>query len=336
MAAGSTLSSTGLESFKYQKGCELIYKSGAKPVDSPRAFFSAGQPGSGKSLSFPPMFRAAANANFVHIDPDKIRASHPLAYRIFCQYGEREAYRRLRNDVNSCVGFFIDLMANLRLNIAIEGTLGHPEVIEKRIAPLRERGYQVSVYVLATHARHSVTGMYERYERQKKLDPKARMASTGSHDKVYLGLLETLALLESTRQVDEIMVFNRAYPIAGCLYENRMERSGWSRPVGVVEAVLKERQRPMSNAEKEYYIEKWVAIITNMVDRGAAEEKLGRAITVALKMAYPGDGNDQKEDYFQHAERIVPDMLANRSDRSKLTDIFTAGLLTIFNNRPEK
>lgn len=212
------------------------------PQQAPQAVITGGQPGSGKSsLAIMAVARFGARGGAVLVDADKLRARHPN-YKALMENNDKMAADLTHADCGAWAQRLLRDGVEGRRNLVIDQTSRDPAAMEVITNELHRAGYQIELHLMAVPAAISEQRIHQRYENQKAINGYGRFSNKDKHDQAYAGLELTLASVEENKQVDRVYIYNKN---ANSLYENRQEQGRWINPPGALEAMQRERNRPM-------------------------------------------------------------------------------------------
>lgn len=173
----------------------------------PLATLLGGQPGAGKSNLTNVIL--SDNENTIVIDGDQIRNYHPHIKEIEAEYG-MDYPKATQPFVNRAVEQLIDELSKERYNLIIEGTLRDINVPIKTASLLKERDYQIELYVIATDKEISWKATIARGDALKEAGETPRYVDKIHHDKVVESIPQTLTKLASRDDLfDDIVIMNR-------------------------------------------------------------------------------------------------------------------------------
>ena len=186
----------------------MLVNDAAVPSRSPSAYLLGGQSGAGKS-TLHRIFKAHYNGNVIVINGDEYRKSHPNFTEIQERYGE-DAPAHTAKWSGAMTEALIDALSGEGYNLVIEGTLRTSEVPLKTAALLRDRGYGVSLAIMAVKPDISLVSCQIRYEMMRLAGTTPRATDPTHHDKIVHEIADNLASLEDSGLFDEVLVYNRA------------------------------------------------------------------------------------------------------------------------------
>lgn len=176
--------------------------------EKPQAFILGGQAGAGKS-SLHKVIKEEMQGNVIVIDNDTFKPLHPnyneLAEKIGIGVTEqvRPFSDRLTEDL-------IEYLSDKKYNLVVEGTLRTAETPLKTNKQLKDKGYTINLYVIATEKELSYLSTLERYVDMFMLDPKtARATPKGIHDEIVEKIADNLDSIYKRGVFDNIRVLTR-------------------------------------------------------------------------------------------------------------------------------
>ena len=125
----------------------LVIDKRLAPSDNPRAVLLGGQSGAGKT-TLHDVFLALEESNAIVINGDDYRSVHPRFRQICAQYGI-DSPAHTAAWAGRMVEAIVDALSIMGYNLIIEGTLRTSEVPLKTARLLRDRGYSVSLALMA-------------------------------------------------------------------------------------------------------------------------------------------------------------------------------------------
>ena len=176
--------------------------------EHPRAILLGGQPGSGKSSLLTAIGKELADkGGAVVIDPDILREDDPL----FIEQSQTDpihAGDRSHEQASTLAKRLTAAMVSERRNLIIDGTMGNPESVRKKIQLLRRYGYTTDAHVMAVNPEFSKAQARLRFERPVARNGRGRFVPETVHDAAYKGLSMSVKMLEQERLVDSIHIYN--------------------------------------------------------------------------------------------------------------------------------
>jgi len=137
--------------------------------ETPKAYFTAGIPGAGKSTVKEVWEKQ--NPKIIIVDADELRKEHPKAAIINEEYGSK-ASTITHPDVSQWASQLKSAAHHNRADYMVDGTLKNPSNAERKIAHALNDGYSVEVTMVAVNKYESLQGVYNRYAKQYEINPK--------------------------------------------------------------------------------------------------------------------------------------------------------------------
>ena len=181
---------------------------GLAPVLHPRAILLGGQSGAGKTR----LHKIAVEqlrGNAIVINGDEYRKLHPNFTEIQERYGV-EAPAHTAAWLVEMVEALIDAFSLQGYNLVVEGTLRTSEVPLKTATLLRERGYGVSLAIMAVKPEISLISCQIRYEMLRIAGTTPRAVDPEHHAAIVKDIVANLATLDDSGLFDRIELYNRA------------------------------------------------------------------------------------------------------------------------------
>lgn len=277
--------------------------SGLTPEKRPRAIFTGGQPGSGKS-----MIAAQAMKEFgynaVRIDADELRPYHKDYERLQAA-GVKNAPDLVHADAGRWAASLTQAAMDQRYNLVIDGTMRDPQAIATVASRLRDAGYEVEGRVMAVNELVSSLHIHKRYENQMQAQGVGRFSTKEQHDRAFSGLPASLELLERNKSLDRLTLFNRD---GATIYRNELVAGDkWLEAPAARQALDIERNREMTLDEKREFATGWGAVVKQMKERAAPADEIGAVTKTGTeevrKSASHGKGRGYKK-LFASAEQM--------------------------------
>ena len=180
----------------------------AEPARNPRAFLLGGQSGAGKTRLHKICGQQLGD-NVIVINGDEFRKSHPNFSAIQERYGV-DAPAHTAQWAGKMTEALIDAFSAQGYNLIIEGTLRTSEVPLRTAALLRERGYAVSLAIMAVKPEISLVSCQIRYEMMRLAGTTPRATDPEHHNKIVRDIADNLAVLEGSGSFDRIAIYDRA------------------------------------------------------------------------------------------------------------------------------
>jgi len=221
------------------------YMPKSRPQEHPCAVITGGQPGSGKSGITALAIERFRASGYVLVDADKMRPYHP-DYQKLMRADDRTAANLTHPDCGPWSTRLLRDGAAGRRNLIIDQTSRDPAALARMAQALRQVGYRVELHVMAVSPAASQLRIHQRYEGQRGQDGFGRFSTKDKHDEAFAGVAETVAAVETGRQVDRLCLYDHnVEPI----YDNQLEQGQWRQPPRARQALDAERARPMTLAE---------------------------------------------------------------------------------------
>jgi predicted kinase len=249
---------------------------GLTPASKPRAIFTGGQPGSGKSKVAEQAMRDLGN-NAVRSDADEMRPYHPDYSRLL-KSGVKEAADLVHADAAQWASELRREAQRRRFNIIIDGTMRDPVAIATVAQSLRDDGYVVEGRVMAVNELVSTMHIHKRYEAQMEAQGVGRFATKEQHDRAFTALPMSLEALERNRSIDQLTIYNRD---GAPIYANALQAGRWREIPAARQALEIERTRGMTKEEKQDLAQDWGGVVKQAKARGAPEAELRSLTTLA-------------------------------------------------------
>ncbi|MCW5223636.1 toxin (plasmid) [Verminephrobacter aporrectodeae subsp. tuberculatae] len=196
-------------------------KSKSSYQEHPTIVLIGGQPGAGKS-AVADMVRAelVMQGGYIHIDADRMREHIDVG-------DSKPSSEQTQADAGRLVAVLRDQAIQGRRNIVEEGTFRNPDVMEKFVQNIQERGYNVELFAVAASREESLLGIYQRHELQYAKGTKnPRFVSEKYHDDAMQGFESTVAKIAA--QLGRVRVANRSGEL---LYDSAIQTNKQSNPL---------------------------------------------------------------------------------------------------------
>ncbi len=181
---------------------------GVVPEKQPRAYLLGGQSGAGKTR-LQKLLIEKYGENFIVINGDEYRNAHPRFKIIHEAYGI-DAPAHTAKWAGAMVEALVDSLSNERYSLIIEGTLRTSSVPLKTAALLNERGYRVSLALMAVKSEISLISCQIRYEQMRIAGTTPRAVDLAHHSKIVEEIASNLAELETGSAFRDVSLYNRA------------------------------------------------------------------------------------------------------------------------------
>lgn len=187
------------------------------PHEKPRAVLLGGQSGAGKT-TLQHMFFELFNKDVIIVNGDEYRKFHPRFLALQSAYGDK-AVDYTAQWAGEMVEAIVEALSSAGYNLVIEGTLRTSKVPLTSATLLRERGYDVSLALMAVKPDISLVSCQLRYEQMRIAGTTPRATDPAHHRKIVDQIVCNLAVLEDSGMFDQIYLYNRSrerlYPQEG-------------------------------------------------------------------------------------------------------------------------
>jgi UDP-N-acetylglucosamine kinase len=174
----------------------------------PQAFLLGGQSGAGKTTLHKIIHRRL-DGNGISINGDDYRKFHPRFLELQRIYGD-EAVNYTAPWAGRMTEALIDSLSRIGYNLVIESTLRTAEVPLKTAELLRQRGYGVSLALMAVKPKISLVSCRIRYEEMRVAGTTPRATDPAHHNKIIDQIVSNLGVLEASGMFDEIALYDRS------------------------------------------------------------------------------------------------------------------------------
>ena len=200
-------------------------------VSYPKAFVLGGQPGAGKT-GLQKIMTELCNNNLIVINADEFREFHPDFQRLQCKYG--------KNSVDYTGKFsgqmtetLISMLKSKNYNVLVEGTLRTAQVPLETCDRFKDKGYEVTLAVMAVKPEISYISTILRYEAMCAEGKTPRATSKEAHENVVNRLPDNLKKIYDSRKFDNIVIYNRS---GECLYD--LSKNPNARPEEIITEIF--------------------------------------------------------------------------------------------------
>lgn len=203
------LDSFASENFNAQVQAHLLEYCKCRTIsERPQAFLLGGQSGAGKTLLHRVLSRQMTPAPIV-INGDDFRKLHPRYELLKDRFGDGWV-EHCGNWSGQMTEALIDKLSQLGYNLIIEGTLRTSEVPMRTAKLLQERGYAVSLALIAVKPEISLISCQIRYEEMRIAGTTPRATDPTHHAKIVHDIADNLATLEESGLFGKIYLYTRA------------------------------------------------------------------------------------------------------------------------------
>lgn len=185
----------------------LVIESHCAPSKDPRAVLLGGQSGAGKTTLHELCIKGFAEGGII-VNGDEYRSRHPRFAQLDAEYGP-EAVAHTAAWAGRMVEGLVDALSSMRYNLVIEGTLRTSQVPLQTATLVREKGYEVSLALMAVKPEISLISCQIRYELMRMAGTTPRATDPRHHNKIIADIVENLAVLEASGLFDGIRLYSR-------------------------------------------------------------------------------------------------------------------------------
>ncbi len=186
----------------------LTDKKDVVSTSNPRAFLLGGQAGAGKT-TLHRYISEELNDNVIVIDNDSFKQSHPNLDQLIQKYG-KNYIEKVTPFSNELTEYLINRLSDLKYNLIIEGTLRTTETPIKTAELLKQKKYEVNLYVMAVSKELSSLAIDKRYEEGYSKNPDtARHTPKDIHDTIVNNLPDNIETLYEKQIFKDIKLINR-------------------------------------------------------------------------------------------------------------------------------
>lgn len=187
---------------------ELLVSYRPKVPNEPQAYLLGGQSGAGKT-TLHKLLRRRLEDDAVIINGDSFRKYHPRFRALQAAYGDKSVdYTSVWS--GQMTEALIDALSRIGYNLIIEGTLRTSDVPLSTAELLRQRGYSVSLALMAVKPEISLISCQIRYQQMRLAGTTPRATDPKHHMKIVEQIVANLAALEDSGKFDGIQLFTRS------------------------------------------------------------------------------------------------------------------------------
>lgn len=183
------------------------------PNKMPRAILLGGQSGAGKT-TLHKMLRAKFDNNIIVISGDEYRTSHPRFAKLQAAFGDKSV-DYTAPWAGRMTEALVDHLSRVGYNLVIEGTLRTAKAPLKTAELLRQRGYGVSLALMAVKPEISLLSCQIRHEEMRIAGTTPRATDPAHHQRTIDQIVSNLGVLEASGMFDDISLYSRSQ---ACLF----------------------------------------------------------------------------------------------------------------------
>ncbi|KJZ72847.1 hypothetical protein HIM_07791 [Hirsutella minnesotensis 3608] len=314
-----------------------IYASQIEPAELPRrspsaadrdalrplALLTVGQTGAGKSFlseSLLPALRqrrAGRPFQVAHLIADTFKTYHPSFSRLMVT-NPRLASAATGHDARRWLMMAAREVVARRIDVLLESACRHPGDFPELAQVFRDAGFRIEVLVLAVPAPLSRLGIlvrfYERLPGAQSRGLPVRLTPVKVHDDSYAGLVDAAAFLDDSSVADQVLVVRRGNWVA--YGEDRGVNKQVYQAVGVVKALQRERERPLTTEETETALKD--------LNKLTLDEDAAKQVDEVRDMLRPLMSGENAQD--QRWPELVPLEFASRAEDSQGFNVLHLGV----------
>lgn len=178
------------------------------PGEQRHATLLGGQSGAGKT-TLHRLLQDSFAGNVIVVNGDEYRPRHPRFEQLSAEYGI-DAPAHTAAWSGRMVEAVIDALSIMGYNLVIEGTLRTSDVPLKTAALLRDRGYRVSLALMALKPEISLVSCQLRYEQMRIAGTEPRAVDPAHHLSIVEGIADNLKVLEGSGMFDDVSLYARS------------------------------------------------------------------------------------------------------------------------------
>lgn len=186
----------------------LTYPPAIAPATRPQAVLLGGQSGAGKT-ALHDVFKGRFANNVIVINGDEYRSFHPRFRQLKKLYGD-DYVLHTAAWAGAMTEALIDRLSRFGYNLIVEGTLRTAEVPLKTAHLLKERGYQVSLALMAVKPEISLLSCQLRYEEMRIAGTTPRATDPAHHRKIVDQIVSNLRTLEDSGVFEDVYLYTRS------------------------------------------------------------------------------------------------------------------------------
>lgn len=221
------------------------------PQQQPVVVIVAGQTGAGKTSATELVDQLLSRRGRpINLDLDTYKPHHPK-YQELVARDDRTVGAYTSIDGHKWMEKAEAYAIEQRFDVILESAMRDPRDFEDPVRRFQAAGYRVEVYIVAVHESLSRLGALDRYLQQVDAHGQGRLIDPAIHDACYQGVLRSADAIDRELLADEVFVGRRDGHI---VHVNGLDDGDWRHPAGTGDAVVRERERPLSDAEALRYL----------------------------------------------------------------------------------
>lgn len=217
------------------------------PREHPRLLLLGGQPGAGKSTLQRLLLPALPKGTVGYDGDDLLRLSPDYEWAMGAD--DKVASTSVSKQVEALHRRALEHVRRGRHDVVCSHPLGRADRAASWVAGFKEAGYRVEVAFVATHSSNSGFAIVDRHARATRDQGFGRWLPKIHHDRLYLGVPNTIEFLQTHRLVDSMYVLSREGEV---LYADHQDGGGWYRePFGRVALEAERGRRELWRVEDD-------------------------------------------------------------------------------------
>lgn len=249
------------------------FTNGVTSTANPKLIVLGAQPGAGKT-ELQKLSEVECLKNVVVCNGDNFRDYHPFAREI------KKYHEILYPEVTAVFThpWSLGLQKHCRekkLSYILETTLQNGEGVNNILKRGKDEGFSTELKVLAINGKLSYLGTELRYENMVKHEGYGRIVGKTAHDLRYQALPNAFKFVTERRLYNDLNIYARDLIIDGSKEKKaiRLIAHNLDKPVSLY---LKERDRPWTKQENEYFNSRVQEVISMKENRGLSKQEIER------------------------------------------------------------
>lgn len=186
----------------------LTYPPAIAPSTHPQAVLLGGQSGAGKT-TLHDVFKGRLANNVIVVNGDEYRSFHPRFRQLKKLYGD-DYVLHTASWAGAMTETLINRLSRFGYNLIVEGTLRTADVPLKTARLLKERGYRISLALMAVKPEISLLSCQLRYEEMRIAGTTPRATDPAHHRSIVDQIVSNLRTLEDSGACENIYLHTRS------------------------------------------------------------------------------------------------------------------------------